>query len=200
MSQEYRNCIFANYCGQYKCDLSCPKNTMSELLLEKCDIPKQSVCYQTPSNITAKYSGLIADYSGSHITLEVKDPQLVSESVAYTGICNFCEKNGSKVSVYQLKYSKYIQMLKDSWSHGVGNSLLELQAFCNTAKLLVISSLDYVIYSDFECQTLLTLLQDRAKPGLTTVLVLSSIQSLVSKGSSPFYEMLKRQLEGGLRK
>lgn len=200
MNQESRDCIFLTRCTSQKCDMSCAKNTMSELLLEKSAVPKQSNCYATPKTVTDKYSELVKQNSGSLLTLEVKDPQLVADSITYTEVCEYCEGHGASVSVYQLKYSKYIQALKDSWSQGVSGSLKETQAFCNTAKVLVISGLDFVMYSDFECQTLLTLFQDRARPGLSTVVVLSNISSLVTRGNSPFYEMLKTFLERGLRK
>ena len=200
MNQEIRNCIFGGQCYSNNCDMSCAKNTMSQLLLEKSEIPWRSDCYKTPDIVTDKYTELLASNEGKLVTMEVKDPQIVADSVTYTGICNYCEGHGSNITVYQMKYSKYVQSLRDSWSSGVTPKFREIQAFCSNAKILVISSLDFVTYTDFECQTLLNLFQERARPGYTTVAVLNKISSLVSRGNSPFYEVLKNQLERGLRR
>lgn len=198
MNADVRNCIFSSQCTSDKCDYSCVKNTMSELLLEKSEISFRSDCYKIPSQVSERYLQLANIYDGKLVTLEVKNPQFVAEGLTYSYICKLCEGHGSKITVYHMKYSKYLQAIKDSWTSGISPQLKEQQAFCNTSKVLIISSLDFVMYSDFECQTLLNLFQDRSKPGLCTFIVLSKISSLVSKNNSPFYEMLKSQLEGGV--
>ena len=52
--------------------------------------------------------------------------------------------------------------------------------------------MDYVNFKDFQCQTLLSLLQNRDKPELTTVVVSPPISALV--GSGQFFNRLNQIL------
>ena len=64
----------------------------------------------------------------------------------------------------------------------------------NSAKLLIISNLDYVNFGDFESQTLLTLLQDRERKDVTTILVSPPPNQLVGKPTSLFFKSLRSKL------
>ena len=69
-----------------------------------------------------------------------------------------------------------------------------MRIWSETAKVLIISNFDYVTFGDFECQTLLTLLQSRQSEGFTTVLVTPPINSIVGSKWSQFLEPLRRKL------
>jgi hypothetical protein len=63
-----------------------------------------------------------------------------------------------------------------------------------SAKYLIISNLEYIKFSDFESQTLLSLLQSRDKPDKTTFIILSKREPLVGTDSI-FFSRLKHRLE-----
>lgn len=196
------NCIFSSYCTKSYCDLSCPKNAIMQLLLEKSGIEAASVLSKLTPKIAIQCHELLNIASGNLITIETKtfDCSTIeaAEILCFVGMCDMCEKHGSSISVYNLKYGKYVQMLKDSWTHGSNQSLQEMQAFISTSKYLIISGLDYIIFKDFECQTLLNLLQDRDKINNGTFVILPEIQQL--HGSSVFFPPLKDKFKEGLIK
>ena len=48
--------------------------------------------------------------------------------------------------------------------------------------LTCIKNIDYVNFKDFQCQTLLSLMQSRANSDLTTIIVSPPVKSLVGEG------------------
>jgi len=58
--------------------------------------------------------------------------------------------------------------------------------------LLIISNIDFVNFKDFQCQTLLSLLQSRDKAEFGTIIVSPQTQSLV--GSGLFFNRLQETL------
>ena len=89
-------------------------------------------------------------------------------------------------------------MIKKSWSTKSETSDLEyMRIFSSSAKVLIISNIDYVNFRDFECQTLLTLLQSRASSEYTTFIVSPPVESLV--GDSLFFGKLTEIIRGGIK-
>lgn len=197
MSQNFRQCIFSSYCTNKQCDLACSRNAMSQLLLEKSEITINNLANSADLETKKNCHSVIQNSFGKFQVILNHDPVNYADVITYTGICDMCEGHGSNVSVYHLKYSKYIQMLKDSWTYGNNIKLRECQAFLSSAKLVVISGLDYMLLKDFECQTLLSLLQDRNRLDMATVVVTRSISSL--NGGGVFFTSLKELLKSGLR-
>lgn len=198
MGQSFRNCIFSAYCANMQCDLSCSKNAVSQILLEKSEIGPTNIANSFSINDKQKCHNIIQSSLGRCRTVEVSDTIQFSDTLTYVGICDMHEGHGSNISVYHLKYSKYIQMLRDSWTYGSTTALREMQAFITSSKILVISGLDYVMFKDFECQTLLTIMQDRLKADMSTILVVKSVTEL--NGQGVFFKSLKGKIKEGLEK
>lgn len=193
MNLDARQCIFGSFCSRYYCDMSCVKNTISQILLEKSDIKLTNNVYKISQWPKMKSWKFLNDYMGKISVIESKDTVSSADTFVYSAICNMCEGHGTAVTVYHLKYSQYIQKLKNSWNTGVDSYLREIQAHISSAKYLVISSLDYVYYNDFESQTLLNILQDRTNPELSTVLIVSNVSNLSGKGA--FLSVLKSKMK-----
>ena len=67
-----------------------------------------------------------------------------------------------------------------------------------SAKLLIISNIDYVNFKEFQCQTLLSLIQNRDANGLSTIIVSPQITSLAGDGL--FFGQLKNMMTHSIQK
>ena len=74
-----------------------------------------------------------------------------------------------------------------------------MRIFSESAKVLIISNLDYVNFGDFESQTMLNLLQERQSREFTTILVSPPINQLVSTKGSVFFNRLKSILADSVK-
>ena len=72
-----------------------------------------------------------------------------------------------------------------------------MKIFIDSCRVLIISGLDFIMFKDFQCQTLLTLLQDREAENKQTILVLPKTDLL---GEGPFFAILKDQLDKVVKK
>lgn len=116
-----------------------------------------------------------------------------AELITYLGICRHWKGSRLHASVYSLQYSKYIDMMKQSWNYKVESDDLQyIKIWTEQSKLLVISNIDYVNFSDFECQTLLNLLQYREGNHLQTVIVAPKTSLF---GKSTFLPVLTSKIE-----
>lgn len=137
----------------------------------------------------AKYSSVVDKAEGKLKTVITKNTVQDADLITYCGICKYWKGSRLHCTVYNLRYSQYIEMMKKSWSAKAESSELEyMRIFASSAKVLIISNIDYVNFRDFECQTLLTLLQSRASSEFTTIIVSPPVSSLV--GDSPFFGRL----------
>lgn len=196
MTESERICVFSSYCSSTYCDMSCVKNTISQILLDKSDIQTSNNVYKLDSTCKSSAWEIVNSSFGSFKVICKDDPSQYADILTFASICNFCVGHGSSVNVYHLKYSKYIQSIRDSWSSGVTPKLRESQAFVSNSKILIISGLDYYNLKDFECQTLLTLLQERDRANMCTIIVVHDVNSLF--GSGPFFNPLKEKLKGAI--
>ena len=115
--------------------------------------------------------------------------------VTYCAICKNWQGSRLHCNVYNLKYSSYLDDLKQSWnSRQDGDELEYKKIWTNSAKVLVVSNFDYVNFGDFESQTLLNIIQYRQDKGLTTILVTPPISSLVSTKRSSFFDLLRSNM------
>ena len=169
-----RNCIFNGHCCQPSCDQSCPTLVETSYLLERNNIDINKLVYEDDRLITTYIS---------------KDTVKDSEIATYCGICRYWKGSRLHCSVYNVKYSQYLNKLKESWNSKSESSEFEMmKIWASECKLLVISNLDFINFKDFECQTLLTLIQDRMSKNLRTIVITPQLSALV--GNSPFFSKL----------
>lgn len=187
------NCIFSGHCIKTSCDQSCPSLVESAFLLEQNGIGLNSNVFHADPALLAKYSKVVEDCEGKLQTIIAKNTNSVSELIAYCGICKYWRGSRLHTLVYNLKLSQYLESIQKSWAGSTNTDELEYQQiWTSKAKLLIISNIDFVNFKDFQCQTLLSLLQSRDKPDMGTIIVSPQTQSLV--GSGLFFARLQETL------
>ena len=106
--------------------------------------------------------------------------------------CSICENwRGSQLhcTVYNLKFARYIEEVQKSWGHNNTNSAAEyMKIWADSAKVLIISNIDFVNFKEFQSQLFLSLIQQRMSAELTTIIVTPKVSSLV--GDGPFFARL----------
>ena len=187
------NCIFTGHCIKSTCDQSCPAYVESSFLLEQNDIGLNSNVFHADSKLLKKYNKIIEDSEGKVQTVISKNTNAAAELLAYCGVCKYWKGSRLHTLVYNLKLSQYLDGVQDSWTNKSNLDDLEYQKiWISKAKLLIISNIDYVNFKDFQCQTILQLLQSRDKPEFGTIIVSPQVQSLV--GSGLFFTRLQETL------
>lgn len=177
------NCMFTGHCIKSSCDQSCPALQESSFLLEQNGIGINSRVFHADAELLTKYNKIIDASDGKMQTVISRDTTVASELLTYCGICKHWKGSRLHTAVYNLKFSQYVDDTKNSWSHTSNLDELEYRKiWISKAKLLVISNIDYVNFKDFECQTLLQLIQSRNKPEMSTIVVSPQIQNLVGSG------------------
>lgn len=177
------NCIFSGHCIKSCCDQSCPALAESSHLLNQNGIGLNSNVFHTESNILARYNRIIENSDGRLQTVVANNTNQAAELLAYCGICKYWKGSRLHTVVYSLKLSQYLESIQNSWSRASNTDDLEYQdIWIKKAKLLIISNMDYVNFKDFQCQTLLSLLQSRDKPEFGTIIVTPNPKSLVGGG------------------
>lgn len=190
---ETRICIYSSFCNSASCDMSCVKNIMSQLLMDKSDLSFASNVLDISSSKKQKCWNIIQKSFGKVSTIIHKNSSIEADIYTFSAICKMCVGHGSTVSVYHLKFTKYIQQLRDSWSLGISDRLRETQAFISSSSVLIISGLDYINHKEFECQTLLNIFSDRLKTNKATIVVVNDVNAL--SGSGPFFIPLKERIK-----
>ena len=187
------NCMFSGHCIKEQCDQSCPTLIETTFLLEQNGISFNSNVFHAEPALIAKYNKFIENTDRTLQTVIAKNTNAVAELLTYCGICKYWRGSRLKTIVYNLKLSQYLDSIQDSWSTTNSKDDLEYQKiWISNAKLLIISNIDFVNFKDFQCQTLLSLLQTRDKPGMNTIIVSPTTQSLV--GSGLFFSRLQETL------
>lgn len=185
--------MFTGHCIKATCDQSCPALVESTFLLEQNGISfNSSVFHSDPASIV-KYNRVVESAEGKLQTVIAKNTNAVAELLAYCGVCKYWKGSRLHTAVYNLRLSQYLEGIQNSWSNSSNLDDLEYQKiWISKAKLLIISNIDYVNFKDFQCQTLLSLLQSRDKPEFGTIIVSPQTQSLV--GSGLFFNRLQETL------
>lgn len=177
------NCMFTGHCIKSSCDQSCPALQESSFLLEQNKLGLNSRVFHADPELIAKYNKVVENAEGKTQTIIAKDTNVVSELITYCGICKYWKGSRLHTAVYNLRLSQYLEDVQNSWSRSSSLDELEYRKiWISKAKLLVISNIDYVNFKDFQCQTLLSLLQSRDKPDMGTIIVSPQLQSLVGNG------------------
>lgn len=195
------NCIFTSHCTEPFCDKSCPILVETSYLLERNKIDmSNSVFRELYPLVDSIMKDLDKSESGVQtFIVNSKDSVRVSEFITYCEICKNWKGSRLHCTVYNLKYSRYIDDTRKSWSAKSEPEELEYQRiWIDTSKVLVISNLDYVRFGDYETQTLLNILQSRQSSDKKTIIITPPVNRLVTSGSgnSPnlFFESLRQIL------
>lgn len=191
------NCIFTPHCIEKLCDRSCPILAETSYLLERNDISMNSKVFkECPKNFSVEQAVNILSAAENAGTVWVKctkgyDTVEISQFITYCAICQNWQGSRLHCDVYNLKYGAYMSAIKQSWSMKEEPEALQyMRIWAETSKVLIISNMDYVNFNDFECQTLLSLLQARKQQDKATIIVTPPYAELV--GKSTFMEHLRK--------
>lgn len=189
------NCIFTPHCTEITCDRSCPILVETSYLLERNGISMQSEVFKNPPdkwNISAA-TEIIRSAEGGCKVVTTPNTVQVAEFLTYCAVCQNWQGSRLHCNVYNLKYSTYIDSIKKSWTSKSEPEELEyMRIWANSAKVLIISNIDFVNFGDFESQTLLSMLQSRRDVFKSTIIVGPKLTSLVGKGE--FFKLLQATL------
>ena len=198
------NCIFTAHCTEQFCDKSCPTLVETSYLLERNGIEMDDPIFSVSDDVLKKFSNILDEYDGKVYTSLVSGSRYttvqVADIITYVAICKNWRGSRLHCTVYNLRFSKYLDELKKSWSAKSEPETLEyMRIFSESAKVLIISNLDYVNFGDFESQTMLNLLQERQSREFTTILLSTPINQLVSTKGSVFFNRLKSILADSVK-
>lgn len=178
-----KDCIFSGHCMELRCDRSCPALVQTTYLLERNGIPINSNVFKTDPVQVNKTLKLLDDVKGSFRVVLDSDTAARATLLTYCSICQNWKGSQLHCVVYHLKYSQYIDELQSSWKGGESEELSYMKIWVKSAKVLIISGIDFVNFKNFNCQTLLELIQQRSSnPDNTTIVVSPKLSSLVGDG------------------
>lgn len=197
------NCIFSGHCTENGiCSVSCPILAQTSYLLERNNLSMNNPVYKLPQKDLNMYADLLASCSGKIATVTVQNgvmTNLAADAITYCAVCENWKGSQLRCTVYNLKFAQYLDALTKSWSFNSDDTEVEyMKIWTNSAKVLIVSNIDFVNFKDFQCQTLLSLLQSRINTDNTTIVVSPPISSLVGEGQffGRLTDMLKRQKVG----
>lgn len=198
------NCIFSSHCTELFCDRSCPILAETSYLLDRNGITmNSSVFSESTKNINRMLDILKKSDNtlGACIISGTMDTVRAADLLTYCAICQNWKGNQLHCNVYNLKLSKYLELTKQSWNSKSDSEDLEyMRIWSESAKVLIVSNIDYINFGDFESQTLLNLIQTRSTGDKTTIVVSPPISSLVSSKSSMFFTNLRHRLSEAVRR
>ena len=180
------NCIFNAHCIEKMCDKSCPILAETSYLLERNGLSlSNSAMRSLPEGFTQeKVIQIITQAMGDIKSVIHKDTVVIANMLTYYAICMNWMGSRLHCDVYNLKYGNYVNLLKQSWTLKQEPIDLEyMKIWVESAKVLIISGIDYVSFNDFECQTLLSLIQNRKTESKATIIVSPNPKYLVGKSS-----------------
>jgi hypothetical protein len=193
------NCIFSAHCIEQICDKSCPTYTETSYLLERNGITLNNQIFNIPNKDIEK-SLSILDKADKKFKIVVTDnTSEVSNLLTYCAICFNWQGSRLHCNVYNLKFSNHVEAIQKSWNYKNSPESLEYeQIWTKTAKILIISNIDFVNFKEFQAQTLLNMIHERKDNGLTTIVVSPEVDTLIGSGS--FYNRMKLLFEGSILK
>lgn len=191
------NCIFSAHCTELTCDNSCPTLVETSYLLERNGISMKSPVFASSAQLVDAAIAVLNESAGKFKSVVSSRTVEITELLTYCAICQNWQGSRLHCNVYNLRYSKYIEELKKSWTTKAEPESLEyMRIWANSAKVLIISHIDYVNFGDFESQTILNLLQSRQGTDQTTILVTPDTKQLVGKStSSQFFAKLTHLID-----
>ena len=193
------NCIFSAHCTENSCDISCPILAETTYLLERNNISMDSHVFNKDPYFINKTLKTLEQSKGA-LTTVISPGNTVetSELLTYCAICQNWQGSKLHCKVYNLRLSKYIEAIKNSWSKRSEPEKLEyMKIWSESADVLIISHIDFVIFKDFESQTLLNLIQSRQGCNKTTIVVSPKISTL--GGDGKFFATLQSILSKAVK-
>lgn len=195
------DCIFTPHCTENFCDKSCPILVETSYLLERNHIDMHSDVFK---KMYKHIDPIMKDLAKSESSVQTfivnsRDSVAASELITYCEICKNWKGSQLRCSVYNLRYSKFLEDSKKSWNmKEEPEDLQYTRIWMEKCKVLIISHMDYVRFGDFETQTLLNILQSRQSNDKKTIIITPSVDRLVTSGSgnaiNVFFESLKQIL------
>lgn len=187
------DCIFTSYCAEVDCDKACPIFAQLSYLLDRNDIHVDNRIFKKHGEPVRICLDILDRYDKELAVIQNANVLMSSDLFAYCSICSNWKGSRLSCSTYTLSFSTYLDKLRNSWKSGnAGDSLEYMSIWVQTSKTLIINSLDYVKFKDFECQTLLNLIQSRQRNNRTTILILTKVDDLLGEGV--FFDKLKKIL------
>lgn len=197
------NCIFTGHCTEEQiCSVSCPIYAQVSYLLERNGLKLTNPVFRMTEQEVSKYTSVLAQAQGTISSVVVSGSTFTNaaaDALTYCAICEHWKGSQLHCTVYNLKFAQYIEALQKSWSFNSDSQEVDyMKIWASNAQVLIISNLDFVNFKDFQCQTLLSLIQSRAGTDLTTILVTPTISSLMGDGQffSRLTDMLTKQKVG----
>lgn len=182
------NCIFTGHCiEEQSCNTSCPVLAQTSYLLERNDIKMSNPVFKMSASDLQKYNRVLSESIGKTTCAVVANgdfTNLAADALTYCAICENWRGSQLHCTVYNLKFTQYLETLQNSWSFGndSDDKINQMKIWVARARVLIVSNLDFVNFKDFQSQTLLSLIQSRVGMDLTTIVVTPSISSLVGDG------------------
>lgn len=194
------DCIFTGFCVNGECDKACPDYVESTYLLEKNNISLKSNVFHADPKLLQKYHTIVKSSEDKKlITVVANNTNEAAELLTYCGICKHWKHSRLHMVVYNLRFSQYLDNIQKSWNtKGMSDNTEYTKIWSESAKLLIISNIDYVNFKEFQCQTLLSLIQNRDANGLSTIIVSPQITSLAGDGL--FFGQLKNMMTHSIQK
>lgn len=189
------DCIHSAYCIASYCDRSCPSLAESTYLLDRNGLDMRNPVFQAKdSSITSAMRILKQCENKLGVWVSSGNPEGTADLLTYCAVCEYGKGSRLHCSVYHLNYFNYIDSIKESWKLSQKPQSLEYtEIWCSNAKVLIVSGFRYMKFSDFECQTLLKLIDSRCSRSQTTLIVSPELNSLVG-ASADFLPRLKSEL------
>ena len=182
-------CAYRDFCTKTICDKACPTLVESNYLYERNGFTDSStVLWEKPSAFDPVLPVLHSEYN---LAVTVTDDTVrTANLLTYAAISENWKGSRLHCTVYHLRLSTYIDNLQKSWGMKEAPEQLEYeQIWLTTAKILIVSNMDYVQFKDFQAQTLLNIIQNRTSNGLKTIIVSPKIEHLIGQGM--FYSRLQ---------
>lgn len=187
--QNFKNCL------ESQCDGSCPLYAQFSYLLERNDLLSNGRCELMSESQIDKYLKIIetvekyeTDYEKDPIGSIITNKSTIDVANQLTYCAVWTNWKGSQLhcTAYNLNFSKYIEITKQSWSRDNDNNQAEyVKIWAESAKILVISRIDFVNFKEFQSQLFLSLIQTRLQKRLTTIIVSPNTSTLIGEG--PFF-------------
>lgn len=192
------NCIFAAHCTEQICDKSCPIFTETSYLLERNNINMSNPVFNADyKDIRRAISVLKVSEGAMKVVVSNDNTNAIANLITYASICENWQGSRLHCNVYHLRFSNHVDSIQKSWNvKSVNDSLEYEQIWCQTAKVLIISNIDFVQFKDFQAQTLLNIVTNRRNDGLTTIIVSPQLDTLI--GSGAFFQRMKILFEGSV--
>lgn len=185
-----KDCMLHGQCERHICDNACPDYVEPIYLLERNGLLNIKYVYSLGTKEVNKVTAVLQKVDSGLFTVVSDDTIRLSNILTYCAICENWQGNRLHCNVFHLNYSNHMDNIQRSWNYKeVPESLEYAEIWIQSAKILIVSNLDYIKFGDFQAQTLLNLIHNRSSNSLTTIVVTPKINTLVGTGA--FFDRLK---------